>query len=535
MKHLLISIGAVTLLVSSASAQIDTLHKAHKPSTSQSGWGDSVTPAGDLDGDGVTDIIVGSFGHGLSTAASVHSGASGDLLYELNTPFLPIWWSDGIVVIDDEDGDGVAEIVLVAAQSGDSNSPNGILRVYSGADGSLLRHVPVEAGVSIPGHSQGGSINLGDIDGDGSADILCRASSSLGTYLPCAISSSTGALIHAAIPSAGGTVTGDLVVSMDDHDGDGFADFAVPVIQDWRTRIDIFSAATGALIRELRPASGLPFMANGEPAISIADLDGDGLRDLAIGSGVLFSGRLLLISSADASELTDWSCDSASATCVGARVIEVPDISGDGHPDLISLGAPFTFSDPRNFFGLDPVSGEVLFEQSNPDGCATYSSAKRFISLPDVDGFGFPLLALSSCSLPEIHFQRVMPDIGTRVCASTPNSSGYPAVLDVHGTSSQGSDSLFLRVAHAAPSQALFFVYGSQAAQFPYGSGFLCVGGQVGRFPVQLLDSTGNATTQVDFGQLNPNHSSWTFQAIFRDTAGSGFSSSDAVTVELLP
>ena len=86
------------------------------------------------------------------------------------------------------------------------------------------------------------------------------------------------------------------------------------------------------------------------------------------------------------------------------------------------------------------------------------------------------------------------------------------------------------------------FLYGPQQASVPFGNGFLCIAGQIGRLDVVnatgnvmtfLVDNTSppSAATQITAG------STWSFQAWFRDPAAGGafFDLSDGLSVTFGP
>jgi hypothetical protein len=100
---------------------------------------------------------------------------------------------------------------------------------------------------------------------------------------------------------------------------------------------------------------------------------------------------------------------------------------------------------------------------------------------------------------------------------------------------------MLLRV-QPVPNQPGLFYYGPNQIQTPFGNGFRCVGGTVGRLPMELaagnvlehaLDNTMPAGTSTI---ISPG-STWNFQAWFRDPAAgaAGFDLSDAMQITFLP
>ncbi|MDA1114808.1 MAG: FG-GAP-like repeat-containing protein, partial [Planctomycetota bacterium] len=197
--------------------------------------GYSVSGAGDVDGDGFDDLIVGALladPGGLTEAGSafVYSGATGSL----------IWQFDGQVSLDklgfsvsgagDVDGDGFDDLIVgapVADPGGLSNA--GSAYVYSGATGNLIWQFDGQASGDFLGHSVSGA---GDVDGDGFDDLIVGASSADPGGLTDAgsayvYSGATGSLIWQFDGQAWVDQLGISVSGIGDVDGDGFDDVIV--------------------------------------------------------------------------------------------------------------------------------------------------------------------------------------------------------------------------------------------------------------------------------------------------------------------
>lgn len=140
------------------------------------GW--STGSAGDLDGDGKDDLIVGE---PLWSAASNHEGRiqvfSGDdasVLLTITGPYVDTGLGRYVTGIGDWDGDGVPDIAAsgwdIADTDGDGigDDPIGMVYIFSGANGALLTEITDPTATRSFGYSIFG---LGDITGDGKADI----------------------------------------------------------------------------------------------------------------------------------------------------------------------------------------------------------------------------------------------------------------------------------------------------------------------------------------------------------------------------
>jgi hypothetical protein len=121
---------------------------------------------GDVDGDGITDII---------TSAPTHAGHAGRIyVYSVGTGRL-LWSADGqpgdelgsgVEGIGDANGDGIPDV----AASGPSAS--GVAYIYSGRDGQILQTFRSTRKDELFGNHISG---IGDIDGDGHADLIVGA------------------------------------------------------------------------------------------------------------------------------------------------------------------------------------------------------------------------------------------------------------------------------------------------------------------------------------------------------------------------
>ena len=131
------------------------------------GW--NCAGLGDVDADGVPDyavMAVLNFSIGAVGAVYVYSGASGNALYKWTGDSATFNFGYGLEGHLDWNGDGYGD-VLVGAPGG--LSTDGDVFIYSGKDGTTLANVKGEdAGVQF-GYS---IANVGDMDGDGYAEIL---------------------------------------------------------------------------------------------------------------------------------------------------------------------------------------------------------------------------------------------------------------------------------------------------------------------------------------------------------------------------
>lgn len=228
---------------------------------------------GDVNGDGVNDIIVGS-GPGSANGARVRVFDGADPLHAplpgVLGDFAPYGrgYRGGVyVAAGDVDSDGMAE-VIVAPSAGSS----GQVRVYGGADGALLSKFTAFA-------RTGGGVRVaaGDVNGDGFADIIAGAGTGSGVRVFDALSGAALAgFTFQAFPKTHRT---GVFVAGGDVNGDGLDDI-------------IASAATASnLVRifETGVSQSVPVQfavgALKGVRVSTADVNGDGIADIVTGSG----------------------------------------------------------------------------------------------------------------------------------------------------------------------------------------------------------------------------------------------------------
>ena len=133
-------------------------------------FGHDTTGIDDFDGDGTPDVLIGApHASGGEGRAYVHSGASGARLLTLSGSGELERFGHAVAAAGDFDGDGVDDWLVGAPDSDALTAGGGRVTVYSGVDATVL--------ATFLGDRPGGALGwsfafVGDVDGGGLEDLL---------------------------------------------------------------------------------------------------------------------------------------------------------------------------------------------------------------------------------------------------------------------------------------------------------------------------------------------------------------------------
>ncbi|MCF2490952.1 FG-GAP-like repeat-containing protein [Dyadobacter sp. CY347] len=331
--------------------------------------GHSVASAGDVNGDGYSDIVVGASmydkGQTNEGAAFVHYGSAqgvniaAAIVLEKNQAEAQMGYS--VASAGDVNGDGYADVIVGAMFYDNGQNNEGAAFIYQGS-ATGLSATPVSILEGNQAGAQFGSnvSSAGDVNGDGYSDVLVGAilydkgqgdegAAFVWFGMAEGVSASLG--LHLEINQPG-AMFGSYVSSAGDLNGDGYGDVAISAFY-----YDNGQTSEGAIFIFHGSAAGLDVVpnqileSNQENASmgstsSAGDINGDGYGDLIVGIPLfggndagavfLYTGSPAGINSNIKTIIYGKQEDDAyfgnSVSCVG-------DVNGDGFSDII-IGSP---------------------------------------------------------------------------------------------------------------------------------------------------------------------------------------------------
>ncbi|MBS1565343.1 MAG: VCBS repeat-containing protein [Bacteroidetes bacterium] len=348
--------GAAYIFTGSAAATLTSTSWTKNGSGGQTGF--RVSSAGDVNGDGYSDLLVGVSGVPGPLGGPAYAGAA--YVYHGSATGLSstaAWSQTGaansnfgsVATAGDVNGDGYSDVIVGATGAGSTNT--GAAYVYFGSSTGLSTTVSWTGTGAASGSYYGYSVACaGDVNADGYSDIL------VGTY---ALGTNNGAaylyLGSAAGPATSASWTGSgaassyygaCVAGAGDVNGDGYSDILIGapgVGANYNGAVYLYKGSAAGITGTTAAWSktGASYSVLGIGAASAGDVNGDGYGDVIVGgSGIPTGGApgyaaVYLGSASGLAASPVWSVTTGNNTYYGWSVASAGDVNGDGYSEII--------------------------------------------------------------------------------------------------------------------------------------------------------------------------------------------------------
>ncbi len=344
--RVIVPILALQVLAVMAGAQAGWVLSEQKISESNGGFtgtlelhdtfGESLAPLGDLDGDGVPELAVGASGDddggpGRGAVWILYLNGDGTVkTHEKISNTEGVFtgtldngdgFGSSVTSLGDLNGDGIDDLAVGAHGDDDGgNNCGAVWILLLDSDSTVMAHQKISSGEGnfggalYDGDAFGGSVaSLGDLDGDGLADLAVGAprdddgGSDRGAVWILFLGGSGTVRSHQKISHTAGNFAGGLddydlfgnsLASMGDFDGDGIGDLAVGAFYDYdwggfRGAVWILFLESNGTVKSHQKINHLEGGFTGEIEIGdrfgasvtwLTDQDGDGTGDLLVGA-----------------------------------------------------------------------------------------------------------------------------------------------------------------------------------------------------------------------------------------------------------
>jgi hypothetical protein len=376
-------------------------------------FGSSVARAGDVNGDGFSDVVVGASSYDDGEADEGRALAFLGSAAGLATT--PAWTVEAdqvgaalgacVASAGDVNGDGYSDVVVGAPLYDGVGIDEGRAFVYRGSASGLAALPEWIGSAGQAGARFGASVSsAGDVNRDGYSDVVIGADA-----FSDGQAGEGAAFLYRGSPSglatnASWTVEGEqagarfgaTVATAGDVDGDGYSDVAIAAIahdagQLDEGRVSLYRGSAAGLGASAAwtaegNQSGAEF---GSSVASAGDVNGDGYSDLVIGADRFDAGQrdegrtfVYLGSASGLAATAGWTTESDQTDAFsGNSVASAGDVNGDGYSDVL-VGAHMWNG------GVNDEGRVSLFYGNGGDGLDRLPHQRRFDDSAPIDVLG---------------------------------------------------------------------------------------------------------------------------------------------------
>jgi hypothetical protein len=293
--------------------------------------------AGDVNGDGVPDILVTNCAETGASGCVAPGGSVGVLLGNGNGTFqAAVTYGTGglgpwFVAVGDLNGDNKPD--LVVANRGDTTTLGSVGVLLGNGDGTFRSAKSYGQGETV-------SVAVADVNNDGKPDVVATI---LAGQVDVFLGKGDGTLSAPTFFSSGGQITWEVAAT--DLNGDGNVDLAVTngCTVNQCSQQGVVGVLLGKGNGTFQPVVTYPSGSFGPGTLTIADLNGDGKPDIAVGNSGLPYLSFVSVLAGNGDGTFQPAVNFGSA---GHDILSVTagDLNGDGRPDLVAANTCKGFS-----------------------------------------------------------------------------------------------------------------------------------------------------------------------------------------------